>query len=97
MIKKVLIIIIFFYFLALLQTSFLVHFNIFNIIPNFVFLAVVLINLFEPQEGKTGFLSAFVGGFFLDIWSSQFFGLEILILMAVTIFIKLIIKKYVAF
>ena len=97
MIKKLLIITALFYFLALLQTSFLVHFDIKGIVPNFVLLSVILINLFEPQKEKTGIFAAFIGGFFLDIWSVHIFGMEILILLAAAIFIKFIIKRYVQF
>lgn len=97
MIKKLLIITVLFYFLALLQTSFLVHFDIKGMVPNFILLSVILINLFESQREKTGIFAAFIGGFFLDIWSVNVFGMEILILLACAIFIKLIIKRYVRF
>lgn len=97
MIKKLVIIAVLFYFLALLQTSFLVHFNIKGMVPNFILLSVILINLFEPQKEKTGIFAAFIGGFFLDIWSVHIFGTEILILLAIAIFIKFFIKKYVRF
>ncbi len=97
MIKKLFIITVLFYFLALLQTSFLIHFDIKGIVPNFILFSVILVNFFEPQKEKTGIFAAFIGGFFLDIWSVNIFGMEILILLTVAIFIKFIIKKYVQF
>jgi len=96
-VKKTLILIIFFYVLALLQTSFLVHFHILGIVPNFIFIAVILINLFEKPQKNSGILSAFIGGFFLDIFSSRFIGFNILILVGLSFFIKFILKKYVQF
>ncbi len=98
--KKVLILIIFFYILVLLQTSFLVYFPIFGVFPNLILIAVILINLFERQQENLGIFSAFIGGFFLDNFFSgtlgiNFIGFYIIILLAVAIFIKFILKKYV--
>ena len=95
MIKKIAIIIIFFYALALLQTSFLVHFSINGMIPNLILISVILINIFESPEKKYGILSAFIGGFFLDVFSENIFGFKILILMGTACFIKLMLSKYV--
>lgn len=98
MIKRILILILFFYFLVLLQTSFLVHFNLFlgwRIGFSLVLISVILINLFEKLENYSGLLSAFLGGFFLDIFSENFIGLYILILLLLAIFIKFILKRYV--
>lgn len=95
MVKKILILILFFYILVLLQTSFLVHFNIKGIVPNLVLVSVILINFFEKPKEYLGFLSAIIGGFFLDVFSENFIGFYILILVGLAIFIKFILKKYV--
>ena len=96
MLKKILILILPFYFLALLQSSFLIHFNISGIIPNFILLAVILINFFTPTPNfGVGVGSAFIGGFFLDIFSSSPIGFNVLILVALAFFIKIILKRYV--
>lgn len=95
MIKKILIIIAFFYILTLFQISFLAHFEIFRIIPNFILVAIILINIFEDPRGYFGVYSAVAAGFFLDIFSQDYIGLSILILLAVSFSIKLILKKYV--
>ena len=97
MVYKILGLVIFFWFLALVEASFLIHFSIFDSIPNLILLSVIVINLFEKRENKTGIFAGAIGGFFLDIWSSAFFGLQILILTGIAFFIKLIIKKYVWF
>jgi len=98
-IKKITILIILFYFLALLQTSFLVHFNILgkwiSWSPSFIFILVVLWNLFEKSEHFLGVFNALAGGFFLDVFSSKIIGFNILILLAIVLFIKLVFKKYV--
>lgn len=93
--KKILIFIILFYFLVLLQTSFLVHLNIKGIIPNFIIILVILWNLFEKKGGSLGMYNALIGGFFLDVFSNRPIGFYILILVILAIFIKLFIKKYV--
>lgn len=95
--RKYLILILFLYFLTLFQTSFSVYFNIQGYILNFVFLLVILINLFEGQKENFGLFSAFFGGFFLDIFSENFIGFWILILLGTSLFIKYIFKKYVRF
>jgi rod shape-determining protein MreD len=95
MVKKILAFIIFFYVLALFQTSFLVHFKIFGQIPNLILLALIIINIFEKPKDYSGVFAAVIGGFFLDIFSEKSIGLSILILVALSLFIKLILKKYV--
>lgn len=93
--KKILILSIAFYCLILLQTSFLVHFSIFGIIPNFVLIVVILWNFFEQPKSDLGIYSALIGGFFIDVFSSRPIGFYILILVILAIFIKFILKKHV--
>lgn len=93
MIKKIAIFILFFYLLISFQTSFFPHFS--NFLPNTVLIAIILINLFVPLHSWFGVSAAFVGGFFLDIFSENFFGFWILILLIMSIFIKFVFKKYV--
>ena len=93
--KNILILVIVFYIFILLQNSFLIYFNIGGMVLNLIFIAVVLLNLFEKPEGKLGFWSAFIGGFFLDVFSEGFLGFYILILLTASVFIKFIIKKNV--
>lgn len=99
MVKKILIYFLFFYILALFQTSFLIHFNLFlgrvGWCLNLILISVILLNLFENLQQKSGILAAFIGGFFWDIFSENFIGFYILILLGVSIFIKFILKKYV--
>lgn len=86
---------LFLYFLALAQTSFLAHFNIFGFTINLVFIAVIILNLFENPKKVQGVFYSFLGGFFLDIYSSGLFGFHIIILLAIAILIKFILSHYV--
>lgn len=93
--KKIVLIFLGFYLLTLFQISFLIHFNFgwqLGFLP--ILILVALINFFESHSKKTGIYSAFFAGFFLDIFSENFFGFWILILLAISIFIKFIFKKY---
>ncbi len=90
-----------FYILVLFQTSFLIHFNIFleggflGWTPNLILITIILINLFEHPEKSFGIFSGFIGGFFLDIFSENFIGFHILILVGLAMVIKFILRNYV--
>ncbi|XOA43167.1 MAG: rod shape-determining protein MreD [Candidatus Nealsonbacteria bacterium] len=93
MVKKIIFLFFFFYFLTLLQTSFLARF--FSFLPNLVLITIILINLFEGQKDNLGIFAALGGGFFLDIFSEKFLGYYILISLSISLFIKLILKRYI--
>ena len=95
MIKKILVFIIIFYFLALVQTSFLVHFKVWNMVPNLIFFLIVVWNVFEKADNRFGLYQAIIGGFFLDVFSDKFIGFNILILVISVILIKLFFRRYV--
>lgn len=80
--------------MALLQTSFLVHFNIFGIYLNIILILVILINFFEKTQNY-GLFAAFIGGFFLDIFSVGLIGYQVLILLGISLVIKIFLKRYV--
>jgi len=92
---KILLIIILFYFFTLLQSTFLVHFIILGISLNLVLISVVIFNIFEESKSFLGILAAGIGGFFLDVFSGGLMGFNILILVGIAIFIKLVFKEYV--
>ena len=94
----ILAIIIFFYILVLFQTSFLVHFSIFQrglLTYGFILILIAFLNFFTPHNQWWGIGSAFAAGFFLDIFSGSFIGFHILILVGLAIFIKFILQKHV--
>ena len=110
--KKLIILILGFYFLILFQSSFLIHFNIFLgwLGESLILILVILINILAPHHflGKKvqtnewyekwwGVNAAFFAGFFLDIFSENFFGFWILILLVLSCFIKFVLKKHVQF
>jgi len=101
MVKKIIFFIFIFYILTLIQTSFLVHFNISGITPNLVLMAVIFINIFNSSQWQK-ISSAVIGGFFLDIFSlanglAGFFGFYTLILTGFSFFLKIILERYVRF
>jgi len=87
-IKKILILFLFFYILVLFETIISPFFPL-------LFLFVILINLFEAPQGKMGVFSALIGGFFLEVFSQKFFGFYCLILICISFFIKMIIKRVI--
>jgi rod shape-determining protein MreD len=98
MLKKILILILGLYFLTLLQTSFSVFFDVRGMVPNLVFIAVIFFNLFTSSRSWWGEISAFAGGFYLDVFSfsiTGFFGLYTLILVSSALFIRFIFKRHV--
>lgn len=95
MVRRVLILIVIFYFLALFETSFLIHFKMLNKIPSLILILTLLLNLLENPERDSGLFSALFGGLFWDIFSTRPIGFHILILITLAIFIKLVLKKYV--
>jgi len=94
MLRKILVYTLFFYLLALLQTTILAGFEMLGVI-NLIFVSVVLINLFDQAKDYSGIYAGLSAGFFLDIFSAAFIGQNILILLALALFIKIVLKKYV--
>lgn len=93
--KKAIVLIITFYILVLFQTSFLPHFNFKGFTPNLVVITIILLNFFEKPAGKIGLFPAIFSGFLLDIVSEGFFGFWIVIIVAVSVFIKYPVKRYI--
>ncbi len=95
--KRILISLPVLYLFALLQSSFLVHFNLFGIVPNLILILIILWSFFEQEKQmfSTTLVSAAIGGFFLDVFSNWPFGFHILILSAIVLFVKFFIKQYV--
>jgi rod shape-determining protein MreD len=92
--KKILVSIIFFYILVLVQTSFLVHFDISGVSLNLILIAVILINFFERAERRRGLMVAAIGGFYLDLFSNLQVGVSILILFVLALLIKRALKRF---
>lgn len=93
MINKALkILFIFFFWLTLMifETSFLSIFTDFSLI---IFL-IIVINLIENPESNFGLLSAFLGGLFLDLNSSQSFGFFTFGAIIFSLTIKFILSKF---
>lgn len=88
------------YFLTVFQTSFFIFFDIQGFVFNFVLLAILLFNILETPEKNQGLILAISAGFFLDIFSSEIFGVSFigfraLALFTLSLFIKYIFKKHI--
>ena len=93
--KKILFLIIFFYTISLLEASFFIHFNFFHFFPNIILISQILITLFEDPNKNLAIFSAVSAGFFWDIFSENPIGFGILILLLASVFLKIILRKYV--
>jgi rod shape-determining protein MreD len=82
--------IIFFYFLALYQTSFLIHYEVNGGFLNLILISIILINFFEKKEEKSGIFIGAIGGFYLDIFSPYIPGFFTLLGIAISFLIKLL-------
>lgn len=87
MVKNFLFLLIFF-FLSLIEQSFLVHFSFANFTPHLIFIAIFLLIFFDLKEDWA--LPALFGGFFLDVFSGGIFGIKTLNLVFVTLFLRFI-------
>lgn len=83
--------IILIYLTVILESSFFPYFFHYNI----SILLIIFINIYESPKKYFGIMAAFLGGFFLDIFSAKFFGYYLLLLLLFSIFFKIIVKKNV--
>jgi len=95
MLKKILISTAALYILILMQTSFFLHFTVLRLIPNFAFIFLIIFNIIEDPKERTGIYLAAAGGLLLDVFSTNFIGLNIIIMLFISLSIKFIIKRYV--
>ena len=85
-----------FYFLTLLQTSFLIHHSWRGAGINLVLLVFIIFLFNEKKDIKEGVLLAVLAGFFLDVFSSYFFGIFILFFIFLFFLISQIRKRILA-
>lgn len=95
MIKKILSLVLLFYFLSLLQTSFLVHFSVRGRVLNLVLISLIILNFIRYFNNEVLATISFIAGLFLDIFSNHFIGFWAAILLGITFFIRFILKRYV--
>lgn len=94
--KKILILILLFYFLVIFQESFLSHFTLFGARINLILISVFLLIFFEEKFGSENFemLCGFLGGTILDFFSSIPFGIFALNLALTSFLTKKISKVF---
>ncbi len=81
--------ILFFYFLAVFQNSFLAHYQIKGSGPNLVLIFIILFSIFEKKDGRLGFWAGLTGGLYLDMFSPFWFGLFTFLGLASVLLIKI--------
>ena len=95
--KKALVIIFLFYFFALLQNSFLIHYNFFGSYLNLVFILFFLLIFFSaqganaqarPASGWEVIFFAIIAGFISDIFSYNHFGISVVLLLCLGFLLK---------
>ena len=82
-----------FYIFAILQNSFFVHFNFFGAVPNLVFILFYLLAFFSTKKRNYSAtwevtFYAIAAGLFLDVFSSAYFGISIILLLIIGILSK---------
>jgi len=95
-ILKIFLIFILLYFLILIEGAFLVHFKFLAALSNiFIFIFCFLYNLFEKKEKLLGVYVFGIAGLLMDVFSSHFLGLNAIILILLSLFVKLVLKEYI--
>lgn len=84
-----------FYSALLLQTSFLVHFQVFGIVLSPAVLLFLLMNVFEKRESDAGIMAAFWAGFFIDIFSDSLMGFWVAVFISASLAIRFVKEQYV--
>lgn len=85
---KYIFLVVAFYFIFLVQSSFFSHFYILGATPNLLLILVCLLSFIEPAQSRLGIVSAITAGIFLDVSNSAFIGISVLALLLVYFFIK---------
>jgi rod shape-determining protein MreD len=88
------------FILAMVETSFLNHFVIFNNqwlqIANLVALFVLVYSLLEQRKGRLSWFVAAWGGLLLDFYSNMYFGIWTMSFLILVFTIKKILRRYVS-
>ncbi len=92
--KKNLFVVVIFLLFNLGKTAFLANINLFGLYFNPLVLAVVFVNIFERPERNSGFLAALLTGFFWDLYSQDLFLVRTAALLAISLLIKNLNRKY---
>ena len=93
--KKIISMFVLFYFLALLQTSFFVHWFPNGMVPNLIAVIAVVLSIFEHPRSNAGLWAALSGGFFLDLFSEKPMGFWIALLLGISFALKIMFEYYV--
>lgn len=88
------------FIMAVVQTSFLNHFNFFNRawlqVGNLVAVFVFVYVLLERRRERLSWLAAAWAGILLDLYSNAYFGIWTVSFLILVFMIKIILRRYVS-
>jgi len=85
---KYILLVVVFYFISLIQNSFLAHFGILGVVPNFLLVLVCLFTFLDSAHSRLGVVSAISAGVFLDFLGSSFLGISVLAMISIYFFVR---------
>ena len=87
--RKITVLILLFYFFAILQSSFFAHFALFGATPNLVFILFFLVCFFaKKSDNYLIIIFAATAGIFLDVFSYSYLGPSIALLLIIGFALK---------
>lgn len=92
--KKIISLSFFFYLLALIQGSFLIHFSFQGFFPNIILISTLLLSFLENSQNNISKIRGFLAGFFLDLSSSLPLGTATFNLGILNLIIKKILQNF---
>jgi len=93
MIKNIILFIIFFLFLVIFQTSFLIPFSVLGKIPNLGLVFLFLVLFFNKNSFKSFPVESIIAGILLDVFYGGFLGLSGIILFLISLLFQWIFEN----
>lgn len=85
---KYLLLVVAFYFISVIQSSFLSHFVVFGVAANLSLVLVCLITFLSNTRSYAGVVAATASGVFLDLLGGSFFGVSIFAMLLAYLIVK---------
>ncbi len=89
---RLVVIALLFYLFALLESGFLVSFAIYNVLPNLILGFIIVLLFIDEHINIYDLLIVLAGGFFLDLFSTSYFGILSLDLLCLFFFLKIVLS-----
>lgn len=95
MIKNIVLLTIFFYFLSIFQSSFFIHIEWIGAFPLLTLIFLVAILFLNRKKIELGLFGAAIAGLFLDLFSAKPFGFHVLLFLFFALLVNFVFLKYV--